>query len=125
MPKKKAPQRAPIAVRLTEEMDRRFTECSAKTKMSKHALAIQAIEAAVEAIERNGFRLVVPIEFEVVRIPSGKAEAPAAGAVKVAAAATGRSSRPAKKRTVIYGEHLEAPSPRVTTDSPADLHGAQ
>lgn len=39
--------------------------------MKKHTLAQQAIEAAVEAIEKNGFRLVMPIEyrFEVTHVP--------------------------------------------------------
>lgn len=119
MPKKPAPQRAPIAVRLTEEMDKRFAKCAERTKQSKHALAIEAIEAAVEAIERNDYRLVVPIEFEVTHIPTpvGKPEALAARGERRVAPVGGRSSGSIAKRPLGYSIN-EPPASRTIEDPP-------
>lgn len=123
MRKKKpaGPQRAPVAVRLTEEMEKRLSKCAAKTKQSKHSLAIEAIEAAVEAIEENDYRLVVPIQFTVTHVPAevGKREAPSARGGKHAADAGGRPS----DSTVMplppgLNENDAPPAPRTTTDSP-------
>lgn len=62
----------PMSLRLSLELDARLKECAARLRQKKHSLAQEAIEAAVEAIEKNGYRLVVPIEFEVVRVPIEK-----------------------------------------------------
>lgn len=45
--------------------------------MKKHTLAQDAIEAAVEAIERNGYKIVVPIEFEVKHVAVSNPARPA------------------------------------------------
>lgn len=63
---------APISVRLSPELNQRLEEVAARTRLAKHSLAAMAIEAAVEAIEKNDYRLVVPIEFEVAHIPVKK-----------------------------------------------------
>ncbi len=63
---------SPLVIRLEPEVHKRLKACAARTKIKKYTLAIMAIEAAVEAIERNDYSLVVPIEFEVVRVPSEK-----------------------------------------------------
>lgn len=36
--------------------------------LPKHRLAEISIEAAVDAIEKNGYRLVLPVEFTVTRV---------------------------------------------------------
>ena len=55
----------PLSLRLEPEVHARLEECAKRTKLKKYALALMAIEAAVEAVERNNYKLVVPIEFEV------------------------------------------------------------
>jgi len=37
--------------------------CAARLKIKRHTLAQNAIEAAIEAIERNGYRLSLPLQF--------------------------------------------------------------
>lgn len=59
----------PISLRLSPELTRRLEEVAARTRQKKHALAQEAIEAAVDAIEKNDYRLVVPIEFSVTHVP--------------------------------------------------------
>lgn len=77
----KKPQKAPISLRLSDEMEARLENCAKRTKQKKHALAQAALEAAVEAIEKNDYRIVLPIEFDVRYVAAKKSEAapPAAG----------------------------------------------
>lgn len=124
--KKSGPRRAPVAVRLTEEMEKRLAVCAEKTKISKHSLAIEAIEAAVEAIERNDYRLVVPIEFTVTHVPApaGKSEASATPGSKGVAGVGGRSSEttsPSRPESAFsLSETGTDPAPRLT-DEPLKL----
>ena len=55
----------PLSLKLEPEVHTRLMECATRTRIKKYALALMAIEAAVTAIERNNYKLVVPIEFEV------------------------------------------------------------
>jgi len=61
-----------VSMKITSTLSNRLDEAADRAKISKSALAQQAIEAAVEAIERNGYKLVIPIEFEVTHVPSEK-----------------------------------------------------
>jgi hypothetical protein len=67
---KRAKPTSPLVFRLEEPLHQRLEECAERLKLKKYTLGIMAIEAAVEAIERNGYRLVVPIEFQVAHIPA-------------------------------------------------------
>jgi predicted DNA-binding protein len=62
-------QKTPLAVRLDSPTEKRLTTCAERVKQSKHHLMIAAIEAAVDAIERNDYRIVVPIAFAVTHEP--------------------------------------------------------
>ena len=62
----------PLSVRLSPALDARLKECAERLRYKKHALAQDAIEAAVEAIEKNGYRLVVPIQFDVTHVAAPK-----------------------------------------------------
>lgn len=55
----------PLSLKLEPEVHQRLEECARLTRIKKYSLVLMAIEAAVEAIERNGYKLVVPIEFDV------------------------------------------------------------
>lgn len=54
---------APFSIRLTPDVEERLTKTAESVKMSKASLAQIAIEAAVEAIEANGGKIVLPLEF--------------------------------------------------------------
>src|SRR5687768_12243505 len=53
----------PMSLRLPPELHQRLEECAARLKIKRHTLAQNAIEAAVEAIERNGYRMSLPLQF--------------------------------------------------------------
>src|SRR5213075_1764067 len=53
----------PMSLRLPPELHQRLEECAARLKIKRHTLAQNAIEAAIEAIERNGYRLSLPMQF--------------------------------------------------------------
>ena len=53
----------PMSLRLPPELHQRLEECAARLKIKRHTLAQSAIEAAIEAIERNGYRLSLPMQF--------------------------------------------------------------
>ncbi len=57
-----------LALRISTELNARVEKCAHKLRLKKHALAQAAVEAAVEAIERNDYQLVVPIQFEVTHV---------------------------------------------------------
>lgn len=48
--------------------DARLSEAATRVKVSKHNICRMSIEAAVEAMKRNGYWLVLPIEFEVKNV---------------------------------------------------------
>jgi hypothetical protein len=72
----------PMSLRLAPELHQRLEECAARLKIKRHTLAQNAIEAAVDAIERNGYRLSLPMQFrfpneseaETGRYPQGQEE---------------------------------------------------
>lgn len=82
--KQKPTAPAPLSLRLSPELHDRLEEAAERTKIKKYNLALLAIEAAVEAIERNNYRIVMPIEFDVTHVPEpapqppGKLKRPAA-----------------------------------------------
>lgn len=61
---------SPLVFRLQKGLHERLEKCAKETRLKKYALALLAIEAAVEAIEKNNYELVVPIKFEVSRVPA-------------------------------------------------------
>jgi predicted DNA-binding protein len=67
-------EKVPMSLRFPEGLERRLEECAARLQVRKHTLAQQAIEAAVQAIEQNDFRLVVPVayRFEVTHVPTAR-----------------------------------------------------
>lgn len=56
--------KVPLSLRFAPELERRLEDCAVRLKIKKHTLAQMAIEAAVEAIEKNGYRIVMPIQFD-------------------------------------------------------------
>jgi predicted DNA-binding protein len=75
MAPQKTPQKNPISLRLSDEMESRLERCVERTGMKKQTLAQAAITAAVEAIEKNDFKLVLPVKFEVTHIAIPQAAA--------------------------------------------------
>jgi hypothetical protein len=69
-------QKTPLVFKIESELHERLEECAKRTKQKKYSLGIMAIEAAVEAIEKNDYRLVVPIKFEVTDIPASQSGSP-------------------------------------------------
>jgi hypothetical protein len=65
-----------MSVRLTEEDERRLEETAKLVRLSKHGLAELAIRAAVEAIEANGGKIVLPLEFTTTHAAVVKPLAP-------------------------------------------------
>lgn len=68
MPKIK--QHAPMSLRLSPQLDKRLEEMAKRTGIKKHTLAQMAVEAAVEAIEQNNYRIVAPVKFSVTHVPA-------------------------------------------------------
>src|SRR5258706_1280361 len=72
----------PMSLRLPPELHQRLDECAARLKIKRHTLAQNAIEAAIAAIERNGCRPTLPMQFrfpneseaEMARYPQGQEE---------------------------------------------------
>ncbi len=59
----------PMSLRLSPQLHKRLEECAARLKIKRHTLAQNAIEAAIEAIEKNGYRLSLPMQFQFVEEP--------------------------------------------------------
>jgi predicted DNA-binding protein len=57
----------PMSLRLSPELHRRLEECAARLKIKRHTLAQSALEAAIEAIEKNQYRLSLPMQFQFAR----------------------------------------------------------
>ena len=57
----------PMSLRLSPELHKRLEECAARLKIKRHTLAQNAIEAAIEAIEKNGYRLSLPMQFQFLK----------------------------------------------------------
>lgn len=51
-------------------LHQRLEECARQLRLKKYTLGLLAIEAAVEAIEKNNYKLVVPIQFDVAQVPT-------------------------------------------------------
>lgn len=58
-----------MAFKVAPEFELRLVDAAKRTRLSKSALAIAAVEAALRAIERHDGRIVLPIRFEVSDIP--------------------------------------------------------
>jgi hypothetical protein len=59
---------APLSLRISPEINQRLEDAAKKLGISKHGLAALCVEAGVIAVEKND-GLVLPLEFEVTRIP--------------------------------------------------------
>src|SRR5437773_10879194 len=72
----------PMSLRLPPELHQRLEECAERLKIKRHTLAQNAIEAGIEAIEKNGYRLSLPMQFRfanetesgIARYPKGQEE---------------------------------------------------
>ena len=62
----------PMSLRLSEEMNQRLERAAADVRQKKHTLAQLAIEAAVEAIEDAGGKIVIPVKFDVSQTPTAR-----------------------------------------------------
>lgn len=69
-------EKTPLVFKIEPALHERLTECSKRLGVKKYSLGILALEAAVNAIERNGYKLVVPIEFDVRHVPVEKTGIP-------------------------------------------------
>lgn len=56
--------------RIEAELNSRLNECAKRLGLKKYDLALMALKAAVEVIEENEYRLVVPIQFKAERVPA-------------------------------------------------------
>lgn len=65
-----------VSLALEGGFKKRLATCAKRTKLKPHSLAQAAIEAAVDAIERADYRLVVPIELHVAYVPIPNPSAP-------------------------------------------------
>ena len=62
-------EKSPVVFKLDAELHARLEECSKRLRVKKYSLGIMALEAVVKAIEKNGYKLVIPIEFDVAEVP--------------------------------------------------------
>jgi predicted DNA-binding protein len=62
-------ERDPISFKVEPELSQRLEEAAEKVGIKKSTLMIMALEATLEAIEKNDYRIVVPIEFKVTHVP--------------------------------------------------------
>jgi len=58
-----------VSVATVKSVLERLAACSEKTRLPQSILAESAILAVVEAIEKNGYRVVFPVEFNVAYVP--------------------------------------------------------
>jgi predicted DNA-binding protein len=58
-----------LAVNVPAELHARLEAVAEKTGLPKNAIARFAVEAAVKAAEEHGYKIVLPMEFEVASIP--------------------------------------------------------
>jgi len=58
-----------VSLAFGSDIKTRLAECADRTKQKAHSLAQAAVEAAIEAIEANNYRIVTPIEFTISYIP--------------------------------------------------------
>lgn len=61
-----------LALRISPELNARVEECAQALRLKKHTVAQAAVEAAVDAIEKNDYRLVFPIKFDVTQVAMEK-----------------------------------------------------
>ena len=69
MAKSKGPKMSTSGVRLTADIDSRLSACAERVKTSKHHLMVLGTEAVVEAIEEEKGEVVLPIKFDVRKVP--------------------------------------------------------
>lgn len=59
----------PLSMRLESKIRKRLEKCCEKTGIPQRMLAQSAIEAVIEAIEENDYKVVMPITLQVGYIP--------------------------------------------------------
>jgi predicted DNA-binding protein len=65
-------QESPLSFRIEPELHERLEECSKRLRIKKYTLALLALEAAVEAVEKNDYRIALPIQFKVTHTVAPK-----------------------------------------------------
>jgi predicted transcriptional regulator len=58
-----------LSVRLPDDLSDRLNACADKLDLSKNDIARHAIRAAVDEIEKNDFRIALPLKFAVAPEP--------------------------------------------------------
>jgi hypothetical protein len=86
---------SPLVFRIEKALMARLEKAADELRLKKYTLALLAIEAAVEAIEANNYRLVLPIEFQVAHLPERVTGGQIGDAVFRREAAKAVSSHPA------------------------------
>jgi hypothetical protein len=61
--------KSPLVFKLEKELNQRLETCAERLRLKKYTLGIMAIQAAIEAIEKNDYRLTLPVTFRVEDIP--------------------------------------------------------
>jgi hypothetical protein len=56
---------AVFSVRLPDDLDQRLRKCASEFDLSKNDIARHAIRAALDAIERSGYRIPWPMKMHV------------------------------------------------------------
>lgn len=54
-----------LSVRLPDDLESRLNKCAEKLDLSKNDIARHAIRAGIEAIEKNGYKIQLPLEMAV------------------------------------------------------------
>ena len=66
----------PISIRLVPEVQQELERCADALGLTRNALAQMAIEAAVKAVKKQNYKLVLPIEFSTTHEAVSKRQAP-------------------------------------------------
>lgn len=100
-------EKTPVSIKLDPDLHQRLEAGAERTRIRKYALMIMAMEALVEALEKNDWKLVVPVKFEVTHIPRAR--------VEVAS----------EEQSLIEDSGKEKVSYRVNTSTPAAIQDAE
>lgn len=65
-------QESPVTFRIEPELHQRLEECSKRLRIKKYTLALLALEAAIDAVEKNDYHIALPIQFEVTHLVTKK-----------------------------------------------------
>jgi hypothetical protein len=57
---------SPVSLRLEPDLHERLEKCAVDVRIKKYSLMIMALEALADAIEKNGYKLAVPVEFDLI-----------------------------------------------------------